>query len=265
MTIIPELGTPRQRVGMKPKGMAEFSACNFLASPQNIINRELTVYFPRQWALPLVFFNRTTYFLIEFIATLCLGYSEVYLQPFCQLIKSTGWKTNGCVLFFFLFCLSIPAHPSSSSELGFWWCWGLCWLLVWASETGFPQVPCAGFANFIWGLNTVVGGLAAFRALGGLERVQQPEVPVTQRAALDTGPDHGNTARGGTAPRGFPHLTAPARSSSPVSSWDLEMNLSNASLCITAVTPLCRSPSAQIQAETELEGRLGWLPARKGF
>lgn len=166
-----------------------------------------------------------------------------------------NWMKNKRLCgFFFLFCLSISAHPSSSSELGFLWCWGLCRLLVWASETGFPQVPCAGFANFIWGLNTVVGGLAASRALGGLERVQQPEVPVTQRAALDASPDHGNTARGGTAPRGFPHLTAPARSSSPVSSCDSEMNLSNASLCNTAVTPLYRPLKSRLRQN----GKGGW-------
>lgn len=109
MMTIAELGTTWWRVATKPKGMAEFSAHYFLVSPQDIINQELTVHFPRCWVLPLVLFNGATSFLIETITTLWLGYSEVYLQPFCQLIKSIGWKTNGCVFFLLSLysCLSI--------------------------------------------------------------------------------------------------------------------------------------------------------------
>ena len=149
MMTIPELGTPGRRAAMKSKGTAEFSAGYLLASPQNIINWEITVHFPRRWVLPLVLFNRTISFLIEEVTTQWLGYLEVYLQPFYQLIKSAGWKTNGCVFFSF----SIPALPSQPSELGFlWWC-GFSWLLLWMSETGLPCLApksiCVGFANFI--------------------------------------------------------------------------------------------------------------------
>lgn len=63
----------------------------------------------------------------------------------------------------------------------------------------------------------------------------------------------------------LPAGTEQRDSFSPANSWDSEANPSNAPLCKTAVTSLCCSPSTQMQAETELEGRLSQLPARKGF
>lgn len=79
------------------------------------------------------------------------------------------------------------------------------------SPSGSQKCPC-WFCKLRFGfrgLKSVVESLAASTTFGGLERVQ-PEVPVTQWAALNISWDHGNTTWRGTAPRGFPHLTAPA-------------------------------------------------------
>lgn len=86
---VSELGTTGRRVAMKPKERAQFSAHYFLESPQNI-NWQLTIHLPRRWLLMLVLFNGTTSFLIEKLITAGIFKGYWLLQPFCQILKSTG-------------------------------------------------------------------------------------------------------------------------------------------------------------------------------